>query len=79
MFFFNSSFKQETCAAVTGVGNKIDKSLKIGFDWLIKHISTQYDELKTRIDYDTEIQRKHEARIKREKFERVRQKRELEK
>ena len=57
----------------------MDPSLKIGFDWLIKHINVNMDELKTRVDYDSEVQRNRELRLKKEKYERVKQKRELEK
>lgn len=70
---------QEPCIAVQGVASKMDQSLKAGFDWLIKHIQVNMDELKTRVDYDSEIQRNKELRLRREKYERVKQKRELEK
>jgi hypothetical protein len=54
-----------------GIGAKLDESLKIGFDWLMKHITFHYDELKTRIDFDVEAQKLEESRIRKEKTDRI--------
>ena len=57
----------------------MDQSLKIGFDWLYKYIDLKYEELKTRIQYDVDLQKSKESMIKKEKFDRVKQRREMEK
>ena len=62
--------------ATTGFGNRMDESLEMGFDWLMRHILANLNELKTRVDYDVQMQRGKESRAKRERSEKVRQKRE---
>ena len=68
----------ETCTAINGVGGKIDESLKAGFDWLLRYIVSKKEEIKTRVDYDIGLQRGMESRMKSEKFEKIRQRREME-
>jgi len=51
--------------------------LKTGFDWLLKHLTLNYEEMKNRIDIDTERQKIEESRIRKEKSDRVRQSRSL--
>lgn len=61
----------ETCTALKGTGSRLDESLKIGFEWLIKHITFHYDELRTRIEFDVERQKFDESRIRKEKTDRI--------
>lgn len=66
----------ETCQASLGTGNKLDDSIKFGFEWLLKYIVLKYDELKTRVDYDVKMQKNKESKIKLEKQEKIKQSRE---
>lgn len=67
---------KETCQASLGTGNKLDDSIKFGFEWLLKYIVLKYDELKTRVDYDVKMQKNKESKIKLEKQEKIKQSRE---
>lgn len=69
----------ESSTANSGTGAKIDEALKTGFDWLIKYILHKQEELKIRIDHDVGLQRGRESRIKSEKFDKIRERREAEK
>lgn len=68
----------ESSTANSGTGAKIDEALKTGFDWLIKYILHKQEELKIRIDYDVGLQRGRESRIKSEKFDKIKERREAE-
>ena len=59
------------------MAKNVDASLKTGFDWLIKHLKLNYDELKARTDIDVDRQKGEESRIRKEKSDRVRQSRSL--
>lgn len=67
----------ESCAALKGSGKNADAPLKVGFDWLMKHLVVNYEELKTRIDQDVQVQKGEESRIRRDKSDRVRKSRSL--
>ena len=68
----------ETCTANAGVGAKADEAMKAGFEWLLKFIVTRQEEFKTRIDHDVSLQRGRESRIKSEKYDRLKTKRDTE-
>jgi hypothetical protein len=74
-----SNSRKEICQASLGTGNKLDESIKSGFDWLLKYIIFKYDELKTRIDYDVQLQKNRESKIKQEKQEKIKHSREADK
>lgn len=60
------------CIANSGIGKKLDASLKMGFDWLIKYIGVHFEELRERIDEDVTKQRANESLLRREKSDRLR-------
>lgn len=76
---FEIPCRVETCVALTPIGSKTNQSLRIGFDWLFKDIMANYDKIKERTEEDGERQRLEETRIRREKSDRVRQRREYDK
>lgn len=67
----------EMCSASSGVGSNADEAMKVGFDWLIKYISHEYEGLKLRIDHDVSLQRGRESKIKSEKYDRIKQQRQM--
>jgi len=69
----------ESCTVAEGVGSKMDEAFRAGFDWLVKYIVLRQEELKTRIDFDVGMQRGRESRITSEKYDKIRERRELEK
>jgi len=62
----------ELCIANSGVGKKMDQSLKTGFDWLVKYIGIHFEELQSRIEEDVKKQRHAESLVRREKSDRLR-------
>ncbi len=69
----------ESCTVSDGVGSKMDEAFRAGFDWLIKHIVMKRGELKTRVDVDVCLQRGREMKITSEKFDKIRERREMQK
>lgn len=67
-------FKELCC----GNTNKVDTSIKIGFEWLMKYIEMDYMRLRQRTENDLKAQKLEEAKRNKEKAERIRQRRELE-
>ena len=70
------SLLQEPCSAVLGYGNKMDKSIKKGLNWLLSNIAKDYEAITERVQKDTAEQRAQEEQDKKERAERVRRIRE---
>ncbi|XP_019957632.1 ADP-ribosylation factor-like protein 13B isoform X8 [Paralichthys olivaceus] len=66
----------EPCSAVLGYGNKVDKSIKKGLNWLLSNIAKDYEAITERVQKDTAEQRAQEEQDKKERAERVRRIRE---
>ncbi|XP_060922861.1 ADP-ribosylation factor-like protein 13B isoform X2 [Limanda limanda] len=66
----------EPCSAVLGYGNKMDKSIKKGLNWLLSNIAKDYEAITERVQKDTAEQRAQEEQDKKERAERVRRIRE---
>ena len=77
--FFVNNILKETCAAIKGIDKNVVPSLKIGFEWLIKHIDANYAELKERVDTDFSEQRNREKSKFAESKRKIEEKRRLEK
>ncbi|XP_059407566.1 ADP-ribosylation factor-like protein 13B [Carassius carassius] len=66
----------EPCSAVLGYGKKVDKSIKIGLNWLLNNIAKDYVAISERVQKDTAEQKVQEEQDKKERAERVRRIRE---
>ncbi|XP_064628056.1 ADP-ribosylation factor-like protein 13B [Lineus longissimus] len=66
----------EMCSATLGQGKKLDRGIKMGFQWLLDRIDADYDDLHARISADVEKQQAIEAQQRKERAERVRKIRE---
>lgn len=77
--FFNKNNLKETCAAIKGFEKNVDHSLRIGFEWLIKHIDANYNDLKERTDKEFSDQRSREKNKFAESKRKVEEKKRFEK
>uniref|UniRef100_A0A9J7ZEN7 ADP-ribosylation factor-like 13b n=1 Tax=Cyprinus carpio carpio TaxID=630221 RepID=A0A9J7ZEN7_CYPCA len=66
----------EPCSAMLGYGKKVDKSIKIGLNWLLNNIAKDYEAISERVQKDTAEQKAQEEQDKKERAERVRRIRE---
>jgi hypothetical protein len=62
---------KETCIGL----NHDNGPIRQGFDWLIKHIEYNYENLKSRIEEDVKKQKSREEKEKKEKADKVKQQR----
>ncbi|PIK55571.1 putative ADP-ribosylation factor-like protein 13B [Apostichopus japonicus] len=62
----------ETCSAIQGSGKTVDKSLREGFRWLLKNISSDYDDIQIRVEKETALMKEAEQAAKKERLDRAR-------
>ncbi|EDO44675.1 predicted protein [Nematostella vectensis] len=61
-----------TCSAYIGQGNKIDKQIKKGFQWLLSEVSSNFASISLRVEKDIAEKKRIDAAEKKAKLERVR-------
>lgn len=66
----------ETCSAIQGSGKKVDKSLREGFRWLLQNISSDWEDLHTRVEEDMIVKKEAQAAARKARLERARKARE---
>lgn len=76
---FEIPCRVETCSVLNSIDSQINYSLRLGLDWLYKDIMANFEKISERVGDDVGRQRSHEMRIKREKMDRNRQRRDFEK
>jgi len=64
---FQNPCRIETTSFIKDKEIKIEDSVNKGLTWLIKYILSNQDEIRTKIDYDTKIQRSEESKRRKEK------------
>ncbi|KXJ24352.1 ADP-ribosylation factor-like protein 13B [Exaiptasia diaphana] len=65
-----------SCTAILGQGNKIDRQIKKGFQWLLQEISQNYSTLSQRVERDYTEQKRIAAEERKKKLERIRREKE---
>lgn len=76
---FEIPCRVETCSVLNPIDTQINFSLRIGLDWLYKDIMANFEKINERVEMDVGRQRSQEMRIRREKMDRNRQRRDYEK
>eukprot|EP00111_Clytia_hemisphaerica_P005338 TCONS_00015424-protein len=63
------------CSAIKGFGNKTDKSIRDGFNWLLSAVNNDYQTIHEKVEHESKIQKEQEAKERKEKWDRIRKER----